>query len=95
MIKNYDLNIYDRLAYETSGEETGGWVVVAYTIPQEGAQYGTGRMFEKHLRLSDSNVRYMRLEEEDEVWIDSDSLRDEGRMPRRVARWLEGLDAKA
>jgi hypothetical protein len=34
---NYDLNIWDRLSYETEGAEEGGWEINVYTIV---SQYG-------------------------------------------------------
>jgi hypothetical protein len=38
---NYDLNIWDRLGYETEYAEEG-WTITVCVIPSEGAQYGSG-----------------------------------------------------
>lgn len=89
---NYDLNIFDRDAYQTSGRVSGGWVVSAYTIPHDGAQYGSGDMIEPVLELTENNIKLMRLWQEDEdFWMDYQSLKREGRAPRRLTRWLEGI----
>jgi hypothetical protein len=40
---NYDLNIWDRLSYETSGEESGGWEINIYEYDAIGAPMGSGR----------------------------------------------------
>jgi hypothetical protein len=46
MTINYDLNIWDRLSYQTSGTEEGGWEINVYEYDYLGAPYGSGRMLE-------------------------------------------------
>lgn len=38
---NYDLNIWDRVGYETEYEKEG-WTISVYTIPKHEAPYGSG-----------------------------------------------------
>ena len=39
---NIDLNIWDKVGYETDYEKEG-WVITPYTINYEGSHYGNGR----------------------------------------------------
>jgi hypothetical protein len=45
---NYDMNIWDETAWESSGEQTGGWKINFYTIPQVGIHYGAGTMLQEY-----------------------------------------------
>ena len=47
MTKNYDMNIWDKLSWETNGEQTGGWKINFYQYPALGAPYGNGPMIEE------------------------------------------------
>lgn len=38
---NYDLNIWDRIGWETEYEKEG-WTISVYGIPTEGSAYGSG-----------------------------------------------------
>ena len=89
---NIDLNIWDKWSYETGGETTGGWIINTYVIPHEGAQYGSGRQTEHTLHLRTRDVEQMRLDLEDEdFWLDYESLMDRPSTPRRVRIWLENV----
>lgn len=93
-MKNYDLNIWDALSYNTDGEETGGWKVNAYEIPLDNGGYGSGPILDQELRLSEANVRALDLDpfDDDELWIDARSLlREYKNVPRRVRRFIESL----
>ena len=48
MTNNYDMNIWDETAWESSGEQTGGWKINFYTIPQVGIHYGAGTMLQEY-----------------------------------------------
>jgi hypothetical protein len=42
MLKNnYDLNIWDKVGYETEYQQEG-WSIAVYTIPNNGVAYGSG-----------------------------------------------------
>lgn len=91
-MRNYDLNIWDELAYETSDRLQGGWKINVFDIPFEGAQYGSGTMLEQYLWLRPHEASMMDLQNEDsDFWIDIESLLDDKLVPRRVRKWLESL----
>ena len=50
MLKNnYDLNVWDRLGWETEYEHEG-WCISVYRIPEHGSPYGSGE-FVKNIDL--------------------------------------------
>lgn len=42
-MNNYDLNIWDKVGYETEYAEEG-WAITVHAIPEEGAIYGSGEI---------------------------------------------------
>lgn len=89
---NYDLNIWDKLSYDTDGRVTGTWVINPYVIPDESTGYGTKEMLSKTFWLRDYEVEMLELhKEDDDFWIDQESLMHEKLVPRRLRKWLGGL----
>lgn len=103
MTDNYDLNIWDKLSYETSGEETGGWVINVYEYPYAGAFYGSGRMLEdKTITLTPTEAKRLTLGwgedlggdycADEDFWLDKSSfLEMYTDVPERVANLLWAL----
>lgn len=103
MTNNYDLNIWDKLSYETSGEETGGWVINVYEYPYIGSSYGSGRMLEdKTITLTPTEAKRLTLgwgedlggdyTEDEDFWLDKDTFLDIYQdVPERVANLLWAL----
>ena len=103
MTRNYDINIWDKLSYETSGQETGGWMMNFYQYPQIGAHYGSGKMIEElDLELTADEVKRLTLgwgkdlggdyTEDDDFWIDTESfLHEYTDIPDRVRAHIESL----
>jgi hypothetical protein len=79
---NYDLNIWDRVGYETNYQETG-WSISVYKIPSVGASYGSGE-FVTSLDLDEQDVEMLTLgkrqrdggdyTEDNDFWIDLESF---------------------
>lgn len=79
---NYDLNIWDRVGYETNYQETG-WTISVYTIPHQGAHYGSGEHIAS-LDLDEQDVEMLTLgkrqrdggdyTEDPDFWIDLESF---------------------
>ena len=92
-MKNYDLNVWDIWAYETSGKITGGWIIQPYELPYDTAPYGSGQQTEHtlHLRTKDAERMRLGVDTDDDFWLDAESLLDEDTTPRRVRIWLEKL----
>jgi hypothetical protein len=92
-MKNYDLNIWDELAYRTSGKRVGGWKVNAYELIDDDGAYAVGPLLDFELQLTRKNVEALGLDPDvdDEMWIDAHSLVADYSAPRRVLRWLESL----
>lgn len=102
---NYDLNIWDKLSYETSGAETGGWVITPYEPPTEtGGSYGSGRMRDDlsieltpieafELTLGVAPFDGGRYAEDEDFWLDRDGFLNiyEGVIPPRVESLLKAL----
>jgi hypothetical protein len=100
---NYDLNIWDKTSYETSGEVTGGWVISVYEYPYLGASYGSGKLLEdKTITLTPTEVKRLTLgwgpdlggdyAEDDDFWIDKETFFDTYTdIPERVAGLLNAL----
>jgi hypothetical protein len=100
---NYDLNIWDRLSYETSGTEGGGWEINVYEYDYLGAPYGSGRMLEEHtITLTPTEAKRLTLgwgtdlggdyTPDEDFWIDKDTFFDTYTdIPERVANLLWAL----
>lgn len=100
---NYDLNIWDKLAYETSGEEEGGWVINVYQYDYPGAPFGSGKMLEdRTITLTPDEVKRLTLgwgpdlggdyTEDEDFWIDKETFFDTYTdIPERVANLLWAL----
>lgn len=100
----YDLNIWDKLAWETGGEQEGGWHIGVYEAPEEGAPYGSGKLREdlsfdltpseaKQLTLGwDTNLGGVYSSDED-FFLDLESFLDMYKdvMPPRVLSLLKAL----
>jgi hypothetical protein len=99
---NIDLNIWDKVGYETDYKEEG-WVITPYTIEYDGSSYGTGPFIsEWTITLSERDVSRLTLGKSKEeggdyapdsdFWIDLHGFfatyRD---VPSRVAREVRGL----
>jgi hypothetical protein len=103
MTTNYDLNIWDKLSYETSGEETGGWVINIYEYGYLGAPFGSGRMLEdKTIELTPTEAKRLTLgwgtdlggdyTEDEDFWIDKQTFFDTYTdIPERVFNLLWAL----
>lgn len=93
---NYDLNIWDKLSYETNGAETGGWQINIYSIRSENDEYGCGEhLKDKTIVLTPTESKRLTLgwgEEEDDFWLDKDGFFDTySDIPERVANLLRAL----
>ena len=87
---NIDLNIWDKVAYETNGEHRGGWQMRAYAIECDGAGYGTGHMTTHVLELRPKDVDRMGLDMmDDDFFIDGKTIAEDYNTPRRVRVWIE------
>lgn len=100
---NYDLNIWDKLSYETDGAETGGWQISIYSIRSENDGYGCGEhLKDKTIVLTPTESKRLTLgwgedlggdySEDDDFWIDKDGFFDTySDIPERVANLLRAL----
>lgn len=94
---NYDINVWDRLGYETEYEQEG-WSLSAYSIPSKGAQYGSGD-FVSELVLTEEEWKALTLGvaggdygSDSDFWIDLESFFVVYRnIPTRVEAFLKGL----
>lgn len=103
MTNNYDLNIWDRLSWETGGEETGGWVINVYEYDYIGASYGSGRQLDEFtITLTPEESKRLTLGwsedlggdycEDEDFWLDKDTfLNTYTDVPERVASLLWAL----
>lgn len=103
MTNNYDLNIWDKLSYETEGKETGGWVINIYQYPYLGSPYGSGKMLEdKTIELTPREVKQLTLgwgpelggdyTPDEDFWIDKHTfLEIYTDIPTRVEALLNSL----
>jgi hypothetical protein len=100
---NYDLNIWDKLSYETGGEESGEWVIGIYEYPYPGSGYGSGKFLEdKTITLTPTEAKRLTLgwgtdlggdyAEDEDFWIDKETFFDTYTdIPERVAGLLNAL----
>ena len=79
---NCDVNVWDRLGYETDYKEEG-WSLSVYSIPETGAQYGSGE-FLLELELTEEEAKALTLgvnpseggdyASDSDFWIDIESF---------------------
>ena len=105
MSDNYDLNIWDRLSYETDGKESGGWEINIYQYPYIGSPYGSGTMLEdRTITLTPDEAKRLTLgwgtdlggdySEDNDFWIDKSTFFEIYKdIPERVANLLWALSA--
>jgi hypothetical protein len=97
---NYDLNVWDRLGYETEYKEEG-WAIEVYTYNYLGAPYGSGDHVET-IQLTPSESRRLTLgwgpdlggdyTPDSDFWIDKETFFDTYTdIPERVANLLWAL----
>ena len=103
MTRNYDINIWDKLSYETEGKETGGWRMNFYQYPQLGAPYGSGPMIEElDLELTPDEAKQLTLgwgqdlggdyTSDEDFFIDVESFLDTYKdIPERVRAHIDSL----
>lgn len=107
MMKQYDINAYDRGAYLTGAlpvaERYHEWVLCPYEIDALGAGYGTGaEKTDLNLVLTAEEVETLTLGwgqdlggdyiEDDDFWIDSEFFLNTYKdVPERVKAWLANL----
>jgi len=100
---NYDLNIWDKLGYETEGEEEG-WSIGVYELPEDQAPYGSGEFREdltfdltpteaKQLTLGKSKEEGGVYDSDSDYWLYVDTFMDiyKDVMPPRVLSLLKAL----
>jgi len=97
---NYDINVWDRLGYETDYEREG-WSLSVYTIPQDMAQFGSGE-FVSELALTEEEWKALTLGvaqsdggdygSDYDFWIDIESFFVTfGNIPTRVEAFLKSI----
>lgn len=97
---NYDINIWDRLGYETEYQQEG-WSLSVYSIPEKGAHYGSGE-FVSELALTEDEWKALTLGIEQseggdygsdyDFWIDIEAFFVTfGNIPTRVEAFLKSL----
>lgn len=101
-MKNYDLNIWDKLGYETEYEQEG-WAITVYEIPHEGAIYGSGTMREDlSFELTPEEAKQLTLgwgpelggdyAPDSDFWLDVEGFFQTYKdIPPRVANLLKAL----
>lgn len=101
--KNYDINIWDELSYNTSGKETGGWKMNFYTYPAVGAPYGNGPMIkELDLYITPEEAKRLTLGwgpdlggdycEDEDFWLDVESFKETYKdIPDRILNHFDNL----
>lgn len=99
-MKDFDLNIWDRIGYETSYAEEG-WAITVYEIPSEGAPYGSGKMLAT-LDLTEEEAKMLTLgvhkadggdyAPDEDFWLDIESFfLVYSNIPTRVKAFLTSL----
>lgn len=103
MTKNYDMNIWDELSYNTEGKETGEWKINFYTYRQIGAQYGSGDLVEElDFYVTKEEAEQLALgwgpdlggyySGDDDFWIDTEAFLSEYKdIPQRLLTHIENL----
>jgi len=100
MTTNYDLNIWDKVGYETEYAEEG-WAIEVYTYHYMGASYGSGDHVDT-IHLTPAETKRLTLGWEKELggdytpdsdfWIDKETFFDTYTdIPERVANLLWAL----
>lgn len=101
--KNYDMNIWDEVSYNTSGKHTGGWKINFYQYPQVGVAYGSGKMLEEYdFYLTPEEAKQLTLgwdedlggygPGDDDFFIDIESFLEEYKdIPQRLLDHIETL----
>jgi len=92
---NFDINLWDRVAYETDGERSGGWEMRAYSLRQDGNRFMVGDMLPYGMKLRLKDILKMGLdwEVDSDIWLDAQYVLEDYNTPRRVRRWInEVLD---
>lgn len=103
MTKNYDINIWDELAYLTDGVETGGWKMNFYEYARVGVAYGSGNWKQEYdLVLTADEAKALTLgwgpelggdyTPDDDFFIDVESFFEEYKdIPDRIRKHIESL----
>lgn len=103
MTRNYDINIWDELSYNTSGKETGGWKMNFYTYPAVGAPYGNGPMVpELDLYITKEEAERLTLGwgpdlggdycEDEDFWLDVEGFKATYKdIPDRILEHFDSL----
>jgi hypothetical protein len=100
MSSNYDLNIWDKVGYETEYKEEG-WAIEVYTYPYLGAFYGSGNHVQT-IDLTLAETKRLTLgwgpdlggdyTPDSDFWIDKETFFDTYTdIPERVANLLWAL----
>ena len=100
MSNNYDLNIWDKVGYETEYKEEG-WAIEVYTYPYIGAMYGSGEHVQT-IDLTPSEAKRLTLgwgpdlggdyTSDSDFWIDKETFIDTYTdIPELVANLLWAL----
>jgi hypothetical protein len=99
---NIDLNIWDKVGYNTEYKEEG-WVITPYTIKQEGQYYGSGTELPEHelvlnpmevarLTLGKSSTEGGDYSNDSDFWMDLNTfLLTYQDIPDRVLEWCDTM----
>lgn len=100
MTTNYDLNIWDKVGYETEYEQEG-WAIEVYTYNSVGDPYGSGQ-HHSTIELTPTEAKRLTLgwgrdlggdyTEDSDFWIDKETFFQMYKdIPERVANFLWAL----
>jgi hypothetical protein len=92
---NFDINLWDKVAYETDGERSGGWEMRAYSLHSRDGYVQHGDMLPYGIKLRARDIMRMGLdwEVDSDIWLDAQYVLEDYNTPRRVRRWIyEVLD---
>jgi len=102
MVNNYDLNIWDKVGYETEYEEEG-WAIEVYQYDYKGSPYGSGKHIPEHtITLTPTESKRLTLgwgtdlggdyTPDADFWLDKDTfLETYTDIPERVFNLLWAL----
>ena len=102
MVNNYDLNIWDKVGYETEYEEEG-WAIEVYQYDSMGSPYGSGKHIPEHtITLTPTESKRLTLgwgtdlggdyTPDADFWLDKDTfLETYTDIPERVFNLLWAL----